>query len=524
MAGKMTFNQKAILILCALIFFHLLVNFYILNKSRIVRVSDEGEYIVMGFGVSRHLINKDYKGLFDLFSKGAFSYGPFSARCLFPLIEGMLLTLPAKVGLKDINPIIIFSNAVFLFILLFSTYKIGSILFDTKTGLAAAVLLFFSPIVFSYSRLALCDLALAAMVCLAMLCLLKTDYFQSAFFSILAAAAFLLAHLTKETAIIFIAPAFLYYARRALFIKEHRKKRIANLSFTVLLCILPIGWSIKNQDVATYFLQKTVVGQIKADIFYYFSIFPAYYMGIFLAVALAPLILHYVVNIRKRDAFLTIWLIIPLIISSFVAHRIPRFLISLLPSFFLIMTFEIFASLSAIRKIYIRVLIVCALLQYFLFSFFPALKLPRPDFIDWSLLSARQDKEYPTVERILKIFHNENSGAAERKQVLPIFNKLWFDGVSFGFERMASPFFVTLPQRVSDPSAAMPGKTDWREYLLSADYVLDKTGDPGETGDYENIGGIFKDTLQHNRHKFDIIASFETSEGEVITIYRRKDS
>ena len=71
------------------------------------------------------------------------------------------------------------TNAVFLAILLVSTYGIGKRLFDSATGLLAAALVSFFPIVFFMSRSTYVDYALMSLVALAIYCLLRADGFRS---------------------------------------------------------------------------------------------------------------------------------------------------------------------------------------------------------------------------------------------------------------------------------------------------------------------------------------------------------
>jgi len=514
---KTGFKGKVILVLICVLLLHAFVNAHILYNSKLVRVYDEAGYITAGVEVQEKIARRQYKDTVIKLWRDPFP------RKVFAIMEGLVLTLLDKIGLKDIDSMILFSNLLCLFILLVSTYKIGSILYSPKAGLLAAVLLSFSPIIFAYSRGNMSDFPLAAMVSLSLLCLLKTDNFRSRSYSVMTAIVFVLAQFTREIAIVFIAPPFLYYAFKSLSERKQRRSKRINFILTVLLSLLPtliFYLRHSNQGMSRELLGKALI--LKAsefDIFYYLKEFTFSYLGWVFFIALVPLILHYVVNIRKRNLFLTLWLFVPLLVFSLSPNRVSRFLMPSLPAFFLLLSFELFSSLSAIRRIYAAVLIAAAVFQYAVFSFYPDFPLSRPKF-HWGVLSARQDEHVYEVEKTVNIFKRENLAGGPWKRILFIFNLGWHSALNYEFRIRSMPLFAVCPQEQDHADAHPPGIMNWQQGLLSADYVMDKTGDLGRRGRYEDIAGKFRSALESNRERFKEIARFETQDGETIYIYR----
>lgn len=513
---KSKFRVKAALLLIAVLLLHAVANAYVLYNSKVVRVYDEGYYIASGLEVRRMIARGEYVNTW-------FWREPLPRKA-FALLEGVVLTMLDKIGLPDIDSMILFSNLICLLILLVSVYKIGSILYNQETGLLAAVLLSFSPAIFSQARGNMLELPLAAVVSLSLWSLLKTDNFNSLGFSLLTAAFFLLAQFTKEVAVVFIAPVFLYCSFRALSQRRQRLRRGLNFIIIVLLSLLPTAAYFLqkgNQQTMQQLLGKAWIIKMEAmEFFYYLEGFPDFYLGWALFIALVPLMLHYLVNIKRRNVFLALWLFVPMVVFSLSPNRVSRFLIPGLPAFFLLLSHELFDSLFEIRRKYAAVLIAVAVLQFTIFSFYPGFSLlPRPEF-DWGLLSARQDSDVDTVRKLVDIFKTEQPYSGEAKRVVFIFNLGWHTALRYEFQLRNMPFSIVCRQQADRTEAPAPGTVNWQEYLSTADYVLDKTGDLGERGAYEDITSELVTSLKNNAQRFKKIAEFETANGDTIYVYK----
>jgi 4-amino-4-deoxy-L-arabinose transferase-like glycosyltransferase len=96
------------------------------------------------------------------------------------------------------------SNTVFLPILVFSTYEIGTLVFNRNTGLLASFIILLSPIVLEHSVIYYLDLPLTAMVALCVFIILRSDYFRNRTLSIISGLSFGLGMLTKWTLLFFV--------------------------------------------------------------------------------------------------------------------------------------------------------------------------------------------------------------------------------------------------------------------------------------------------------------------------------
>lgn len=512
--------QKPLSIIIIVLFFHTAVNFYILNKSEIVREGDDGSNIAEGLGFHQKLVNKEYK------SAGRDCLGLLNHPKVFPLTEGLALTLLEKAGLRDINSMTLFSNAFFLFILLLSVYKIGSILYDKKTGLLAAILLSFSPIIFGQSRISMLDFPLTGMICLCFLSLLKTKNFTSLFFSLVTAVLFILAQLTKETAIIFILPLFLYYFIVSLRINEQRKQKVINFSLILFIFLILIGaihLNPINERVFKRYWGASFLTYSNKELFCYTGHTLGYfYLGMIFSIVAFPLILRYIANIRKRNVFLTLCLFCPLLIFSFSTNRVPRFLIPVLPALFLLLASEVFSLKHLkIRKIYISILILAMVFQYAKFNFFS--KIPIPYRIhEGGLLNIYKDKDFYAIKKLLDFFEEVKIGnPKQNKPFLIIFTSQEFIFVlNYELKLRNLPFSTDCPSSADVPDAQFPGMINWKEYLLTADYVVDKTGEIPHRGAFEDITGEFKKSLEDNADFFKVAYSFKDSKGDSVIVYK----
>lgn len=519
MMDKIKLKRNALLIIVIVLFFHVAVNFYILNKSEIIRDTDDGSRIIEGFHFHQEIVNKEYKNVEQKFL--TLLIHPK----LFPLAEGLTLTLLGKAGLGNVNSMILFSNAIFLFVLLLSVYKIGSALYDEETGLLAAILLSFSPLIFGHSRINMLDFPLTAMISLCFLSLLKTKNFTSLLFGLLTAVLFSLAQLTKETAVIFLLPPFLYYFLASLNIREKRKQKVINFCFTLLVFLILMGavyLSPTNKEAFKRYWEASFLTHYNDNRFYYFTVGRLYLGMVFLIIA-APLLLSYIANIKKRNGFLTLYLFCPFFIFSFSPNQVPRFLMPVLPALFLVLASEAFnLKHQKIRKVYIGILIFAMIFQYTKLNFFPKTPM-RYSIHGGGLLNIYKDKDFYVIERLLGSFKDvKKENPQQNEPFLIVFTSQEFVFALYcEFVFRGMPFLISCPSSRDIPDALPPGTVNWKEYLLTADYVVDTSGDIRHRGALEDISGEFKKSLEENARFFKKVDSFKTSNGDWIFVYKK---
>jgi len=517
--GKHFSSYFAILIVVLL--FHSVVNFYTLNKSKIVRRYDEATYLSISVEFHQLLKDREYK---DALLYALRLEGPRHPKFFF-LVQSLILTLTDNISKEDVDLMIFLTGILFFSILLISVYKIGVLLYGEEIGALAAIVLSFSPIIFNYTRISILDLPITAMLSLSFLSLLKTNKFTSLFFSILTGILLALAQFTKETAIIFILPVFSYYAFISLHSRAERKKTIKCFSITIIvfLSLLSLVYFYPaNRDAFKTYWGKSFLLNNVSDLFYYFKAAVPLYFGIILSIPLIPLLLSYLYRIKRSNLFLSTWLIFPFLLFSLSPNKEPRFLLPLLPPLFLLLIAEIDNLFPHLRKIYIAVIVFVSLFQFTLLNFIPY-RIPYPSELEFGLLSVRNDTNFYLVEKLIDIFEKEkeNVSSAGEKKVIFTFDLGIQGALDYEFKVKKLPFFVDCPQQRDTIDAPPPGTVDWQVYLLTADYVVDKTGDLGRRGYLEDIGGEFKKSLINNLEMFTKIGSFKTREGDYVSVYKK---
>jgi hypothetical protein len=257
----------------------------------------------------------------------------------------------------------IMSNMIFIFILVFSVYKIGTLMFDRNVGLLASVLILLFPIVLKHSVIYYLDLPLTAMVALGTFFILKSDYFQNTKFSVISGFCFGLGMLTKWTYLFFILGPLSYLALRAFYPATsqegalegvyHFKKPLRNITLFVLASVatfgpyyFPILPALIGETLR--FSGRPIAHDLgsplsSASLYFYPAalwndmITP---VGLVLFVAGLVLLLF---SRSKQKTLLLIWILIPYCIFTFLIHiKQPRYMmpwlipISLVISFFII--------------------------------------------------------------------------------------------------------------------------------------------------------------------------------------------
>lgn len=141
----------------------------------------------------------------------------------------------------------IMSNIVFLFILVPSVYKIGTLMFNRNTGLLSCALILLFPIVLSHSVVYMPDLPLTSMVAFGVFTLIKSEYFKNTKFSIISGFSFGLGMLTKWTYLFFVLGPIFYLVFKALYsgdwVKEpwYLRKSLRNIILFVVTSIVTFG-------------------------------------------------------------------------------------------------------------------------------------------------------------------------------------------------------------------------------------------------------------------------------------------
>ena len=506
---------------------HIFLNYQILEKSGFARTDDEGGLIIGGLNYYRMMFLESGNNLIDKLGHISKLYG----QCHPHFVEFMELStwkILSLFKIMGINPMILTINSIFFIILLLSTYKIGSIIYNKNIGIFSAGLISMFPLVFGHSRVMLLDYPLMCMISLGFYLLLKTNKFSSTLYSIFLGIIFGLSQLTKETAFIFILGPLIYYFFKS-YSANNKKKMLLNFTITITFFLILSGivyFRLENLDAFRIYFGKTCFIKKNLDPFYYLKNFIEI-VGPFILIASLPLLVQYLVNIKRREKMLLIWFVIPLILFSISPNKAVRFILPILPAFALIVSSEISnINLSKMfKRVFYILLILISILQY---AYFNAgildTKLKNPYF-EVGILSIKKDKYSSDAIKLLDIFRKEaklNSSSAN-KNILFLFNigeihwPFWLD-----IYLHKLPFNAFIFMQTDEVEVRNTYRVDWREKILMADYIVDKTGVKCRNNCAKHILEGLEEGFVKYRNKFELIADIKLSyDNSTACVYKK---
>jgi len=517
---KITFPLLILITLSLLI----TINYQTLKHSQFARTYDENLRLGSGLQFYELLfqnpgmpINKKLNSLFVLDKKQAHPH-------LFEFLLAVSWKIQEIMGINADPGILV--NSLFLIILFFSIYKIGSIVYDRKTGFLAALFTSLLPFVFAHSRVIMLDFPLMCMVSLGYLYLLKTNYFNSIYYSILFGCLFGLSQMIKATAIFFILPSSLYY-----FIKSYsvgdKKKVILNFTISMLaffLIVASIYLRPSNWFAFEFYFYKIKLPSGHQFLYYLKNFID--YTGPFLLILSCPLLFSYLINFRKREKIFFFWFFIPLILFSISSSRFMRYLLPVIPAFSLIITQEIFSNnlLRRFGRIYSFLLVAVSVLQYTLFNYgiLDYVNCKNLPIAIRGLLHAERDGSIPIAEKILDIFKKEALFNKDIRQIVFLSNLREIRStLEFQFKKYRLPFQVICPL-VGDAVYLRYNRMDCCQAIRSAEYIIEKAGDLIETNrhNYRIAQEVERCFLKY-KDQFDVMAEIKDFSGSDLYIYKK---
>jgi len=250
------------------------------------------------------------------------------------------------------------SNVIFLSILNFSVYKIGTLMFDRNIGLLASLLILLFPVILQHSIIYYLDLPLTALTALSLFTILKTDYFRDTKFSVIAGVCFGLGMLTKWTFLFFILGPLSYTIVKAFTIVSVEKgsksffpqKSFKNIILFIILSIVIFGpyyFPILSQLLKeTFKYSHGPLSHGPNSIFSFDSI--VYYFLALWKEMITPFgFILFIIGIvllslskNRYKILLFVWIIVPCIIFTFIIQtKTPRFMMPWLVPISLIISF-----------------------------------------------------------------------------------------------------------------------------------------------------------------------------------------
>jgi len=166
-----------------------------------------------------------------------------------------LTTLPIYFIAKSADAVTLSANIFYIFILIFSTYGIGKIIWNRKTGILASAFISVSPMILSFFREYQLDMPLTAMVALSFYLLLKSQQFSRLKYSILLGFSLAGGMLTKWTFPIFIIGPIIFIIGAVIIQALKQKNKIKYLLLRIgnacicflVLSILSFPWYWYNR-------------------------------------------------------------------------------------------------------------------------------------------------------------------------------------------------------------------------------------------------------------------------------------
>ena len=371
-----------------LLLFHGLNNYYILVKSRYCLGPDNVFYFDRVIQTSRTLgnVKLNLKSIYKTYIQISRGWKP-------PLF---FVTASPFFSFGGDKNIIIMSNLIYFAILLFATYGIGKILYNSKVGILSAFLVSVFPTTFAFSRVLIVDFALIAMVALTFY-LFVLNKFDSFKFSLLTGVVIGLGSLTKQSYFLFLLPILFYFFLQKDNLKN--KKIARNFIFSIILGSL---------IAATYYTRSSydyyhVMFQVKNNVnpfFYFHSLLNRQLLPFFFLLFLASLAFYF----RKRKYFLPVMIFILLILFSISPNKQDRFILPIFP-YIAVMIAGFTLSLPKAKRIFTIILILFSFLQYFTISYGSTLSNGIID--DRGLFSIIDEGDWQSpCEEIIKIIND----------------------------------------------------------------------------------------------------------------------
>ena len=298
-------------------------------------------------------------------------------------------------GNLDIITTRLYTNIIYLIVLVFSVYLIGKEVLNEKCGLLAAFIVSFYPAIWGISRKYGLDFPLIAMAALCMYLLIRTKYFTNLKFSVLLGICGGLGVLTRGHLLFIIAGPVLYYFYQSYLQKDiERVKMFFNIVafLSSMILISSLWWSGGVKTLVNFFMGHLMVHWpgFKSSLEFIppcqdltlpqiFSLgWLAYYLKETL-INITPIsfiifavFLGFFLKLRKikHKELMLAWIIAPYIILTIISTKSDRYYFPSFPAFALITAAGITRiHSSSWRKLTIFSVILISLFQFFKFSY-----------------------------------------------------------------------------------------------------------------------------------------------------------
>lgn len=353
-------------LLAILILFHLVNNFIILKIDNIPFVYDlfnNYQHSIQNYAAfTRNPIK-----VFDLGNTHLSYHYP-------PLLYWSSLPLFLLFGINQ--DVAAMTNMIFFAVLILSTYGIGKMIRDEKTGLLAAFTVSMFPAIFGFSRVYTVDFIQTALIALTVYLLIKTENFRNSKYSILFGLAFGAGMLSKQTFPLYISAPLLILI---LSVKERGKDLWKNLFVSSLIAVIIFApWYYLNiRNISSYALTNPYFKFMIEDLFVYIKSLYAYQLLLVYTIIFLLSLPLFLFLKKSLKPLVIAWLIAPVIIHTiFFEFKFSRYTLPVLPAISIIIALGIInlkrIDIVKLKRLYpyIMYLIVCVgIAQFFVLSY-----------------------------------------------------------------------------------------------------------------------------------------------------------
>lgn len=496
-----------------------------------------------------------------------------------PLVTAVTAVLYFLFGISQNNAVII-NGAIFMGILIFSTYKIGVEISGKKTGVLAAFIISMYPVVFNQLKVYMLDIPLTAMVTLTIYFLFRCDSFRGIKYSVLLGISFGFGMLTKDSFFIFLLGPLSYVLIENILLKSLSKKyRISKICFfSVILSLAAIllisgFFYLNNSSIIlgkAYSLYVTTwpVAVPESGVFIYYLRAMLWYLWgfinwqvtfFFFLAFLAGAAFFVDAKFKDKDILVT-WIFVSLILIVYFRGAIGfnmevtgvRYTLPVLPAVALITAFGIMRiPYKKIRFCSVCFIIIFGILQLFFISY-PAgsdalnkslsfrIKLPERvdrynffpekiyffNFERW-LISGSVSGSHPenhsdyilASEKILEVIDSSReSGEVVSVFIIPDDVRMWY--LQYRSYADKKPFKILCGWNYLKADIAQKGITI-TDLILNSDYIIDK--DSGFFGEPYIVDFVIESRREFSlyRDKFYFLNRVEWPEGSNVFIYKK---
>lgn len=292
------------------------------------------------------------------------------------------VTAPAAT-LGGLTPrVIIFSNLIWLAVLLFSVFSIGSRCMNPEAGFLSALTAALLPATYGLSRTYSLDFPLTAMVALNIYWLIRSEYFSRRIPSIFLGVMTGLGLLVKEQLLIFIgAPlafALVVGVARAFRGRTPAGRVLANAAVAALVTVVlssPFWWG-NIDNIVTVFIRHTeacegidphhrAVSLMSAQCLVYYLVVAVIYVSPPLCALAALLLAPFLRSRFRARAYLLLWLAAPYAVFTAMEIKYSTYYLPALPAFACV----IGAGLASLRARALKYSLCAAAVGWGLFHF-----------------------------------------------------------------------------------------------------------------------------------------------------------